>query len=103
MRNVDAVAVDIVTLHDHVAEIDADAELELAIRRHARIALGLGALHLDRAAERVDHAVDLDEQPVAHGFDQSTMVRGDSRLETSCRSAWNRARVPSSSASLRRP
>ena len=54
---------------------------ELAIRRQLRIALGLGALHVDGAAHGIDHAVELDEQPVAHGLDQATVMRGDLRLE----------------------
>ncbi len=79
--DVDAVAVDVVALDDHVAEIDADAELKPAIGRNVGIALGLGALDLDRAAQRIDHAVELDQQPVAHGLDQPAVMGGDLRLE----------------------
>ena len=38
-------------------------------------------LDFDRAAHRIDHAVELHQQPVAHSLDQPPMVRGDPRLE----------------------
>ena len=43
----------------------------------AGVALGHLALHLDRAAHRVDDAGELDEQPVAGGLDDAAAVLGD--------------------------
>ena len=40
----------------------------------------LGALHLDGGSDRVDHAMVFDQQPVAHGLDQATVVRRDDGL-----------------------
>ena len=41
------------------------------------VALGHFALHLDRAAHRVDDAGELDEQPVAGGLDDAAAVLVD--------------------------
>ena len=60
--DIDAVAHQIaVALLDHVAEMNADAELDAPIRRHAGVALDHAALHFDRAAHGVDHAAELDD------------------------------------------
>jgi hypothetical protein len=41
--------------------MDAAAEFDAALGRHARVALDETGLHLDRAAHRVDHAAELDD------------------------------------------
>ena len=52
--DVDAVAHQVaVALLDHVAEMDADPELDAALGRHASVALDHGVLHFDGAAHRV--------------------------------------------------
>src|SRR5262249_41875825 len=79
--DVHAVAVNVIALDDHVAKVDADAEVHTAIGRHARHAFGLDALDLDRAVQRLDHARKLDQQPVAHGLDQPAAMLGDFRFE----------------------
>ncbi len=69
--DIDAVAVDVLALDNDVAEIDADAEIEpLVLAAAAAFCLGLLPLHLDRAAQCIDHAVELDQQAIAHGLDQ---------------------------------
>ena len=61
-RDIDAVAHQIaVGLLDDVAEMNADAKLDPAFRRHAGVALDQAVLHLDRAAHRVDDAAELDD------------------------------------------
>jgi hypothetical protein len=67
------------------------------------IAGDLDALDLDCAARRIHHAAGLDQQPVAHGLDQPAMMRADRRLEHLVQIGLETARVPSSSAWLRRP
>ena len=69
--DVDAVAVDVALVEDHVAQIDADAELDPSSRRHVGVALGHRPLQLDGAAHRIDDARKLDEQPVAGGLDDA--------------------------------
>ena len=55
-RNVDAVAIEVVALDDHIAEIDADAQFDALVRRDACVPLRDRLLHLDRATHRIDDA-----------------------------------------------
>ena len=79
--DVDAVAVDVVALDDHVAEIDADAELNPLLGWRRGVALGLLLLDVDRAAQAHPPRWELDQQAVAHGLDQPATMGGDLRLE----------------------
>ena len=70
--DIDAIAHQIaVGLLDHVAEMDADAELDAAIFRHSGAAFGHAGLHLDRATHGVDHAAKFDEEPIAGALDDA--------------------------------
>src|SRR6516165_2131985 len=73
-RNVDTVAEDVVLVDHNVAEIDTDAEIDAPLGFHAGIARGHLALHLDRAANRIDHARKLAEQTVARCVDDAAAV-----------------------------
>ena len=80
--DIDAVAHQIaVGLLDDVAEMNADAELDAALRRQAGIALDHAVLHFDRASHRVDHAAKLDEAAVAGALDDAPMMRGDGGID----------------------
>jgi len=79
--DVHAVAVNVVTLDDHVAKIDADAEIHPAVRGHTRRSFGLGALDLDRTVQGLNCAGELDQKPVAHGLDQPAAMFGNFRFE----------------------
>ena len=68
-------------LLDDVAEMNADAELDAALGRHAGVALDHAVLHLDRAAHRVDHAAELDEAAVAGALDDAPVMRGDGGID----------------------
>jgi hypothetical protein len=72
--DVDAVAIEVVALDDHVAEIDADAQLDTAVSPDAGVALGHRLLHCDRAADRIDDAGKLYQQPVTGGLDDPALV-----------------------------
>ena len=61
--------------------MDADAELDAAILRHAGVALDHAALHLDRAAHRIDHAPKLNEAAIAGALDDTPMMRGDCGID----------------------
>src|ERR1700722_16165080 len=64
-RDIDAVAHQVaVAFLDHVAEMDAYAELDAALGRQPGVALDEAVLHLDGAAHGVDHAAELDEAAV---------------------------------------
>jgi hypothetical protein len=56
----------------------ADAEFDAALGRHARVALDeTGLLHLDRAADRIDHAAELDDAAVPGALDDAPMMHSD--------------------------
>ena len=55
-RDVDAVAIKVVALDDHIAEIDADAQFDAIVRSDTGVSLGHRLLHLDLAAHRIDDA-----------------------------------------------
>ena len=68
-------------LLDDVAQMNADAELDAALGRHAGVALDHAVLHLDRAAHRVDHAAKLDEAAVAGALDDAPVMGGDGGID----------------------
>ncbi len=70
-----------VGLLDHVAEMDADAELDAALGRQPGVALDHAVLNFDRAAHSVDHAVELDQRAVAGALDDAAMMNGDRRVD----------------------
>ena len=80
-RQVHAVAVEVVAVDDDVAEVDAHAKLEMPVLRHACVALGHAALDLDGTARGVEHAAELDQEPVAHHLEDAPAVPGDDRIE----------------------
>ncbi len=81
-RDVDPVAHEIaVALLDDVAEMNADAELDTALRRQAGVAFDHAVLHLDGATRGVDHAAELDENAVAGALDDAPMMDGDGRVD----------------------
>ena len=56
-RDVDAVAIKIVALDDHVAEVDADAQFDVVVRRDAGIPLGHSLLRIAGGVASVVDAV----------------------------------------------
>ena len=80
-RDVDAVAKDVAVLDDDVADIDADTELDAGRRPARRHCARPSPLHFDGAAQRIDDAAELDEQPVTGGLDEAAVVLGDFRIE----------------------
>ena len=80
--DIDAIAHQIaVALFDHIAEMDADAELDAALGRKAGVALDHTVLHLDGAAHGIDHAAELDEVPVTGALDDAPVMRGDGGID----------------------
>jgi len=81
-RDIDAVAHQVaVALLDDVAQMNADAELDAALFRHACVALDHAVLHFDRAAHGVDDAPELDDRAVARAFDDAAAVGRDSGVD----------------------
>ena len=69
-----------IALLDNIAQMNADPEIDALNRRQAGVALDHACLHLDRAADGVDHAAELDDDPIARPFDDPPMVEGDGRI-----------------------
>ena len=80
--NVDAVAHQVaVGFFDHVAEMNADAEINAAVVRHANIVLDEAILHRDGATHGLDHAAKLGDEPIASArYDPPVMV-GDGGVD----------------------
>jgi len=76
-RDVDAVTKNIVVIDDDVADVDADPEVDALLGRQTRIPLGHAALHVDRAAHRVDDAGELQQQSIAGSLDDPAVVLSD--------------------------
>src|SRR5262249_30254571 len=75
--DVDAVTKDIAVVDDDIAEIDTHAKLDPLVRRHAGVADGHFALHLDRTTHRVDDAGEFDQEAVTCRLDDPAPVFGD--------------------------
>ena len=60
------------------------------------------ALHLDRAAHRIDDAGELDQQAVAGGLDDAAAMLGDFGVDKFAPQRLQAASVPSSSAPISR-
>ena len=75
--DVDAVAMDVVAVNDHVAQIDADAEFDAPLGRLRGIALGHRLLHAHGAGHRFDDAGEFEQEAVAGGLDDAAFVLGD--------------------------
>ena len=72
--DVDAVAKDVITVNDHVTKIDADPQLETALRRDRIVDRPRRPLHLDGAIQRVNDARKIRQQAVARGaYDPPTV------------------------------
>ena len=64
--DVDALAIAVVALDDHFAEIDADTDPNALVFGKVGIALGHAALQADSAFDRIDDAAEFGEHAVAH-------------------------------------
>ena len=80
--DIDAIAHQVaVALLDHIAKMDADAELDAPLGRQAGIALGHAVLHLDGAANGIDDASELNEDAIAGPLNDATMMQSDGRVD----------------------
>ena len=80
--DVDAVTHQVaVALLDHIAEMDADAELDAPFGRQSGVALDHAVLHLDGAAHGVDHATKFDKRAIACPLHDAAVMHGDGRID----------------------
>jgi hypothetical protein len=61
--------------------MNANAKLNAALGRQARVALDHAILHFDRAAHGVDHAAEFNHAAVAGAFDDAAVMEGDGRID----------------------
>ena len=80
-RDVDAIAIDIVTGDDDVAEVDADAQGDASIRLDRVVGFGDSALSLDGTFGRIDRTGELNQGAVAHELDHTAVMSSDDRVE----------------------
>jgi hypothetical protein len=85
--DIDAVAIEVVALDDHVVEVDAVAQFDAIVWLDTGVSLGHRLLHRDRAAHRIDDARKFQQQAVAvvlvPGLDpgDAPVVLDDFRIE----------------------
>ena len=79
--DVDAIAEDVVAVDDDVAEIDADPQLETALRRDRIVDRPRRPLHLDGAVQRIDDARKIRQQAVACRADDPPAMCCDQRVD----------------------
>ena len=79
--DIDTIAKDVVVLDNHIAEVDADAELNPSRRRDIRVASRHPALDLGSAQDRIDNALEFDQHAVAGGLDNAAVVLCDGRID----------------------
>ena len=75
--DIDAVAVDAVGVHQHVAQVDADAKLHAPLGGQRGIGGRHRALDLERAVDRLDHRGEFREDRIARRIDDPAPVGGD--------------------------
>ena len=77
----------IVTVDDHVTEINADPELEAALARHRLVDLARRTLDFDRAPDRVNHAGEIRQHTVPCGADDPPAMGSNQRVESTAKLA----------------
>jgi len=75
--NIDAVAIDVVTVDDDVPDVDADPKRNPILFGAAGIVLANPLLDLDRAGHSVYRTGELDQRPVAHELDHRARMGRD--------------------------
>jgi hypothetical protein len=80
-RNVDAVAEDVVAIHNDVAEIDTNPQLKAALRYNPFVGTAGRPLHFDGTAQRVNDAGKLGQHTVAGGPNDAPAICHDERID----------------------
>ena len=80
-RHIHPVAEDIGAVDDHVADVDANAEVEALVGRQFLIALPKRVLDVDRRRERLDHPRKIGEHAVTASLHDSAIVACDQAVD----------------------
>ena len=76
-----ALAVAIISLDDHLAEIDADAQIDAFVLGNRSVALGHAALHRHGAFHRIDDTAEFSKHAVAHELEDAPVMPFNVRFE----------------------
>jgi len=79
--DIDAIAVDVAVLDNDVAEVHPDPEGDASILRCLGITFGHLPLHGNCAGNGLDHARELDQDPIAGGLDDASAMLTDFRID----------------------
>ena len=79
--HIDAVAVEIVALDDHIAQADADAQHHAVPVGGIRVPLGEGALYVHRTLHRIHRAAEFGQRPIAGGLEDPSAELLDFGIE----------------------
>src|SRR5262249_35294016 len=80
-RDIDPIAVTVVTLDDDVAEVDADAELDMLLFDDMLVAARYAVLKFGRTFDRIDDTAELGKKTIADELEDPTMMIADLRFE----------------------
>ena len=100
--DVDTVAVDVVAVNDHVAQINADAEYDALVLGHIGVAVSHRSLDLKGAADSIDDTGEFRQYAVAGSLDERPRCSAIFGSTSWRRCAFRRSSVPSSSAPISR-
>jgi hypothetical protein len=79
--DIDAVAEDVFTFDDDVADVDPNPELDRIGLGTTSIVLPKLSLNLDRAGNSIDGACEFYQRAVAHQFDDAAGMGSDRRID----------------------
>src|SRR5262249_58790468 len=80
-RSISALAKNVISINNNIADINPNANLDALVRRYIRVALGHTALNIDSAAHSIDNANELHQRPISGGFNNSAAMFGDLRID----------------------
>src|SRR5712692_1001775 len=79
--DLDAVAVDLLAIHHHIAEVHADAEFHSSLGWQVRVLSPESGLNLDGALDGIHDAREFRENAVARGVDEAPVMLLDQRID----------------------
>lgn len=100
--NVDTIAIDIIRVDDHVAEVDAEPVFDPGLSWERRIAAKQVLLDDNTAPDSLDGTVESRDEAIPCGLDQLAVMFGDARFNEIALDPPDAASVPSSSSCIRR-
>src|SRR5262245_8244384 len=79
--HINAIAINVVTINDDIADIDADTKLDAFLTRDIDVTLNHAPLDVDGTSHCVHDTSKLDQHAIASGLDNAATVLGDFRVD----------------------